>query len=218
MHKKELIKGLFDGSLKWVNYSFSQEGEDLILDELLGYKNKGFYIDIGAYHPFHFSNTMRFYNRGWHGINIDAMPENIKLFNRLRTRDTNIEAAISLSDKKVAYYIYETKALNTCDENRVEYLKQYGYEPIQKVWLKAYTIMEILDRYIDKNQKIDFMDVDIEGIDEEVIKQIDFSKYHPTIIMTESFKDKNQKNVVLEKNGYELGAFTTRTAIYIKRE
>lgn len=214
MYKKEFIKGLFNGSLKWVNHSFSQEGEDLILDELLGHKNEGFYIDIGAYHPFQFSNTRMFYNRGWHGINVDVMPETIKLFNKFRTRDINIEAAIASKNKKISYYIYKEKALNTCDEDRVEYLKQNGYMPVRKIYVETYTIMEILNKYVEKNQKIDFIDIDIEGMDEEVIEQMDFNKYCPTIIMTENLKGEKQN--IIEKNGYKLKAFTTRTALYVK--
>ena len=51
--------------------SFSQEGEDLILNRFLGKKEKGFYVDIGAHDPKRFSNTNIFYERGWTGINID---------------------------------------------------------------------------------------------------------------------------------------------------
>src|SRR3989344_2532261 len=55
-------------------HSYSQWGEDIIIDKLLGMKNKGFYIDIGAYDPIRFSNTQRFYNKGWKGINIEPDP------------------------------------------------------------------------------------------------------------------------------------------------
>jgi hypothetical protein len=56
----------------------------LILRRIFEHKQKGFYVDVGAYHPFLFSNTYIFYLRGWRGINIDATPGSMKLFNKFR--------------------------------------------------------------------------------------------------------------------------------------
>ena len=75
--------------------SYSQEGEDLILDRLLRRKPRGYYVDVGAFHPKKFSNTHLFYRRGWSGINIDATPGSMDEFRRVRPRDTNLEIAIS---------------------------------------------------------------------------------------------------------------------------
>ena len=214
MDKKQLLQGIFTGSLVQVNYSFSQEGEDMILDNLLKFKRGGFYIDIGAYHPRQFSNTMRFYQRGWHGLNVDAMPGSMKLFNRLRPRDINVEAGLSSSNEEMTYYIFKEKALNTFDESSLERLRQDGFVPIKKISISSYTIMQILDKYVDKNQEIDFMDIDVGGFDEKVISQMDFRKYHPNIIMLE--KQGMENNSILEDNGYKLSASTSRTAIYMR--
>ena len=53
-------------------YSFSQEGEDLLIDRMFDGQSVGFYVDVGAHHPTRFSNTYLLYLRGWRGINIDA--------------------------------------------------------------------------------------------------------------------------------------------------
>jgi len=74
------------------NYSikiYSQDGEDIILKEFFSGKEKGFYVDIGAHHPLRLSNTYLFYKKGWSGINIDAMPGSMKIFNKKRRRDIN---------------------------------------------------------------------------------------------------------------------------------
>lgn len=75
--------------------SYALQGEDLILREMLHSAQKGFYVDVGAHHPFRFSNTYYFYKRGWSGINIDAMPNSMALFKRFRPRDINIECGVS---------------------------------------------------------------------------------------------------------------------------
>ncbi len=71
--------------------SYSQEGEDMILARLFENQQNGFYIDVGAHHPQRFSNTYFFYKKGWRGINVDAMLGSMKLFNKIRSRDINIE-------------------------------------------------------------------------------------------------------------------------------
>lgn len=216
MEKKQLLQGIFSGSLLQMNYSFSQDGEDMILDNLLNYKKKGFYIDIGAYHPLRFSNTMRFYQRGWHGINIDVMPGSMKLFNRLRPRDINIEAGVASTDKEMTCYIFKEKALNTFDATVLERYKQAGILPIKEISIKPYTIMQVLNKYVGESQEIDFMDIDIEGFDEKVVSQMDFDKYRPTIIMLEKYG--SSKDSVIENKGYKLTAFTGRTAMYMREE
>src|SRR6186713_1276577 len=78
---------LFD---KYYSISYSQEGEDLILKRFFSEKSGGFYVDVGAHHPKRFSNTYMFYKEGWSGINIDAMPGSMKLFNKVRSKDINL--------------------------------------------------------------------------------------------------------------------------------
>lgn len=98
-----LPKALYDSLMSFKNLyitrfatkCYSQEGEDLLLSRILGDKKDGFYVDVGAHHPFRFSNTYLLYKQGWRGINIDAMPGSMKLFNRFRPRDINIECGVA---------------------------------------------------------------------------------------------------------------------------
>lgn len=80
---------------RFASKSYAQQGEDLILREILNYASTGFYVDVGAHHPFRFSNTYLFYKQGWRGINIDAMPGSMTLFHRFRPRDINIECGVA---------------------------------------------------------------------------------------------------------------------------
>lgn len=75
--------------------SFSQEGEDLILQRLLADRPPGFFVDVGAYHPIRFSNTYVLYRQGWRGINIDATPGAMRLFSEVRSEDINLEAFVA---------------------------------------------------------------------------------------------------------------------------
>src|SRR5437879_30132 len=87
--------------------SYSRSGEDLLLDEILNYKMKGVYVDVGAYHPVQYSNTFKFYLRGWTGINIDPNKEAIDLFNDVRPKDINLNLAISKEAGTYTYYMHD---------------------------------------------------------------------------------------------------------------
>src|SRR5262249_8232028 len=86
---------LLHPSAYWMRQSYSQEGEDLILDRILDSKRTGFYIDVGCHHPFRFSNSYLFYRRGWQGICVDPLPEAKSSFRRYRPRDTFVETAVA---------------------------------------------------------------------------------------------------------------------------
>lgn len=97
---------------QWSSRSWSQEGEDLVLRRIFCEKSNGFYVDVGAHHPKRFSNTYHFYQLGWSGINIDAMPGSMNLFKKWRPRDINIEVGISKQKGVLDYYVFNEPALN----------------------------------------------------------------------------------------------------------
>lgn len=218
MNYHEFCRSIKDKTRGYINFSFSQEGEDMIVDNLLNFRDKGFYVDMGALHPARFSNTMRFYYRGWHGLNIDATPGSMQLFNKLRPRDINVEAGLSLKGGGVelTYYEFDEPALNTFDtETAQRLMKDERFNLVKKIKISTYTAMEILDKYVAENQKIDIMDIDIEGFDEEIVNSVDWGKYHPDIILTEKPHDKEIVPYdVLATAGYEIVAWTGRTVIY----
>lgn len=173
------------------NTSYSQEGEDILLSRLLEGKKKGFYIDIGAHHPKRFSNTYFFYQRGWRGINIDAMPGSMKLFRKIRPRDINLELGISKIEQELTYYIFNEPALNTFSEKLAsEREKKFSqYTVIDKKKLICKTLESVLNEHLKEKTRIDFMSIDVEGLDLEVIQSLNLSKYRPQIILIESLEN-----------------------------
>jgi hypothetical protein len=69
---------------------WSQYGEDIVLDRVLNLKRKGFFVDVGCYHPVQYSNTYKLYRLGWRGINIDLDAIKIEAFNLRRPGDVNM--------------------------------------------------------------------------------------------------------------------------------
>lgn len=211
---------IFDKSWNYSKKSYSQEGEDLILADFFENKKNGFYIDVGAYHPFRFSNTYLFYKKGWRGINIDATPDSMNLFEKYRPRDINIETAISNRNEKIKYFVFDEPALNSFSgklSNERDMKTQYKIKKI--IQLRTRKLSEILDKNLPPRTKIDFMSIDVEGYEYEVLSSNNWRKYRPTFILVEMLRRKftemgrgRVSKFLLEKN-YSIIGFTGRTVI-----
>lgn len=219
----ENIKIIIKDTLRlYKNNSFSQEGEDLILHKIYPDKKDGFYIDVGAHHPFRFSNTYYFYRKGWRGVNIDAAPESMKKFKRYRQNDFNIESAISDKKGKLTFYQFNDPALNTFDSDLAKSRVGSKYYIASETIIDTRTLGEILDE-LDLPH-IDFMSIDVEGFEMQVLKSNDWVKYRPdhllieyiasdleTIYDTELFQ-------FVKKLGYTLFAKTFNTLFFKRNE
>ena len=166
--------------------SFSQEGEDLILSRFLEPRTKGWYVDIGAHHPKRFSNTYYFYLRGWTGLNIDAMPGSMDKFNRLRPRDINIEVAVAEQENVRSYFVFNDTALNTFNSSLAEERKKLApYYITDTIPVKCRRLDSILEEYLPENKHIDFMSVDAEGLDLEILRSNDWLRFRPEFLVVE---------------------------------
>lgn len=203
--------------------SYSQEGEDCILMRIFENQPHGFYVDIGAHHPERFSNTKIFYDRGWCGINVDPMPNSMKVFYKRRKRDINLELGIGPKGT-LEYYIFNEKALNTFNKsNAIKYQKysnNYTIESIEKV--KLITLECLFEEYLDKGSiSVDFMSIDVEGFELDVIKSNNWNKFRPKIILIEALDVQSiEEHISSELNqyftdiGYKLYCKTKNTIFY----
>lgn len=209
------FKNILD--LKYFNLSYSQYGEDIILRTVLSNKSNGFFVDVGAHHPKRFSNTYYFYKQGWKGINIEPLPGSMSLFDKVRPKDINLEIGISNSNDSLIYYMFDEPALNGfLDDLSSKYIKD-GYKLLNKKIIPTTTLKEVLDKYLKKYSVIDFMTIDVEGMELKVLKSNDWEKYSPEILSIEildySFEKIKENDVYkfLKIKGYSLIAKTFQT-------
>lgn len=170
------------------NVCYGQDGEDLILDRLLERQSSGFYVDVGAHHPVRFSNTYLFYRRGWRGINIDAMPGAMKAFQRHRPRDINLECGVAASSGTLRYYRFNEPALNTFDAQEARRKDAAPYHLQDTVEVQVEPLRDLLARHLPAGQAIDFLSVDVEGKDEEVLRSNDWQRYRPRFVLAETLR------------------------------
>ena len=170
------------------NFCYGQDGEDLILNRLLDGQTQGFYVDVGAHHPVRFSNTYMFYKRGWRGINIDAMPGSMIKFAKMRPRDINIECGAAGIAGKLMYHRFNESALNTFDVAEAAIKNKPPYKLIDTVEVTVERLDALLRRHLPLNQPIDFLSVDVEGKDEEVLRSNDWNHFRPRYILAETLR------------------------------
>lgn len=218
---KSMVRVLIDikgYSLK----SYSQEGEDMILRRVFENKKKGFYIDVGAHHPKRFSNTYFFYKKGWRGINVDAMPGSMASFNKVRPRDINIEQPISDEQQTLTYYAFNEPALNGFSKRLSDSRDDMtNYNVIFTKELETKTLDSVLEAYFPNDIKeIDFLTIDVEGLDFQVLKSINLVKYQPKVILIEilgsslSNLQDNDITRYLESHKYKMYAKAVNTVIF----
>lgn len=205
--------------------SYSQDGEDMILKALFEQKKgyKGFYVDVGAHHPVRFSNTKYFYNRGWRGINIEPTPNAIKAFKLFRKRDINLNIGIGPENGSLTFYSFNEPALNSFSKEVSEKIHNNPskYKIIEELQIDVLPLSEVFDKYLPVGQKIDFISIDVEGLDYQVLLSNDWDRYQPEVILVEENIDVDEisKSPIyqfLKSKGYNFFAKTLRTCIYKK--
>lgn len=203
---------------------FSQGGEDVVIDVLLMKEqhNKGIFVDIGAYHPFRYSNTFLLYLQGWRGINVDANPDSINLFKQIRTEDINIHALVSDRVEELNYYIFNEGAYNTTNTEAAELLNARGtYECSLRQHLRFNTVPvnQILEQYT-LGRKFDLLTVDVEGMDERLINSIDFDRFRPKVLCVELDIENctvGPVGALLRSAGYEFRSQCVHSAIFLNK-
>jgi len=204
--------------------SHSLFGEDMVVRALLPGVRNGFYVDIGAHHPVYSSNTFHFYERGWRGINIDAAPGSMKVFGLVRPRDINLEACIAEQPGvAVNFFLFEDPLLNTADPQAAQEARERGLQPVKTVVMRTRTLTDVLQQYAP-NTPIDYLNIDVEGLDESILRSIDLSVYRPTVISFECYLDVREglnKVPALEflaSKDYEFQAKCGSTLIVMRRD
>lgn len=207
---------------------FGQHGEDVLVHKLFDRRfKKGFYMDIGAYHPFRQSNTAYFWLMGWNGVNVDASQHSIQLFKKVRKTDTNVWLAVVDSDtadrqQTISLHFnpkvkYDLGATCAPDE-----IAKRAESQTDKVEVPCDSLENIVNKYApDNTSDFHFMSIDIEGFDQGALQNMRIWKSKPQVICVEILHAKTIREVLntntnktLESSGYQLVGKTAASAVY----
>ncbi len=212
--------------------SFSQSGEDTIIKYiLLGLGRKLHeisYLDLGANHAKYLSNTYAFYCQGAKGVLVEANPNLINELTVNRPEDIVLNRCISkTSGENITFYIMSGDGLSTMDyDAAVSFTKENSAISIEKtVTVETITVNDIINEYF-KGKAPEILNVDIEGMELEVLSMIDFDTFRPAVIICEMIEykstfgipEKNQEIIrFMEEHGYSEYAFTGINSIFVDR-
>jgi hypothetical protein len=209
--------------LRAMRVSYSQFGEDLIVrTHFTGdFDNSvGRFIDVGAFHPFKYSNTILLSQLGWRGINIDCDPVKIARFARLRRRDENICAAMGETPRDMVYLEYSPEGLTNriVDPGEKNLLSGIGEKPLKVTPIRVTTLTHVIEQSAFRGQHFHYLNIDCEGQDLSVLKGLDFSRYSPDLITVEAFTRtaRPELTAFLGGLGYELTDMVHLTLFFKK--
>jgi FkbM family methyltransferase len=164
---------------------FSQLGEDCLLWHHFCQRLHGFYVDVGCHDPYRYSNTYLLHRAlGWRGINIDADPRAIEKFRRARPQDVSIHVGGGTKRGTSEFHLFEDGAVSTFDA-AVASQNTVGFRLKESVMVPTCPLSEILDQALPAGTGIDYLNVDCEGLDLDVLASNDWQKYRPEMVSVE---------------------------------
>jgi FkbM family methyltransferase len=211
-------------SQRWLRGSFSQSGEDLIVSTLFDVMGAELptYLDIGAFHPYQLSNTALFYTQGSRGITVEPNPDSAGLFRTMRPRDRHLNVGVAAKPGHLTLYRMTAPTLNTFSLEAAEQAcaASEGRQRIEStVDVDVVTVPQLL-----AGQRCpDFVSLDVEGLDVEILRTLPTWPGVPTVICVESVVFGSSDKIpevreIAEANGYVSFADTGINTIFALRE
>lgn len=202
--------------------AFSEFGEDLALAQLFRGRDRGFYVDLGANHPFAQSNTYMLYRRGWTGLAVDASPLYVRLFRRFRPKDVAVHAIVSATAQSATFYDFGLSDMSTLDPERAARTQQRTGAPYRTVACTTVRLDELLWQYVPAGQEIDLMSVDLEGADLDALQSNDWERFRPGVLLVERHFSTLEELIagelyaLLRHAGYELVGIHGPTLVFLR--
>lgn len=209
--------------------SFSQCGEDLIVQYLLKSNNiyRPRYIDIGTHHPVIINNSYLFYKEKSNGLLIEPNPEMISIINKFRPNDTLLTLGVANKNGNLDYFKMSSSTLNSFSLKNTINSQKTGYfgeqHIVEKVSVPVISINSLLKKWW--NSGFDFMSIDIEGLEYDVLCSMDFRTFRPKVLCIETLsinsqgKEKKNDDLInlIQGKDYNLYADTHLNSIFVDK-
>jgi FkbM family methyltransferase len=164
--------------------TYAQNFEDVMLARIFRGRTDGFYVDVGAGDPVELSVTKWFYELGWSGINIEPSPTFYPKLVAERIRDVNLNCGAGAIEGSAQYFQLSANELSSFDPDVRARAEAAGMQVVPRT-VDVLPLTTILDRHSDR-RAIDFLKIDVEGWEYEVLSGLDLQRYRPTVIIVEA--------------------------------
>lgn len=196
--------------------SYSQFGEDLLVQELVGYdRNDIFYIDIGAFHPIIKSNTYLFYQRGGSGICIEPNPAARPLWRQYRPRDTFVGKGVIGVGSCLMTYRH-----NSASEELNHLLNDASEASTADLQIECTNIGQILKDHLPLGRPVDVLSIDCEGLDLDIIRTFPFQSVRPRVAIIEDFdySEESEISALMRMNGYKTVSYAKISKLFVDNQ
>lgn len=163
--------------------SYAQNFEDVVLARAFPSAEPGFYVDIGAMDPELHSVTKHFYDLGWHGVNVEPTPGFHDRLLRARPRDVNLCAAVGLNREIREFHDSGGHGISTFSPDLAQHFRTLRYS-FETRYVQVMPLREIFERYCPP--QVDFLKIDVEGSEQEVLESGDWAVFRPRIVLVEA--------------------------------
>jgi FkbM family methyltransferase len=202
--------------------SYAQNREDILLNRLFSECKSGFYVDVGACYPDIHSVTKMFYERGWHGINIEPIHSILELLAHDRQRDINLHVGLSNHEGDSTFYecLTEPGSSTFCEE-QAEVLRRKGDQLLERS-MPITTLARVCEQYAGRT--IEFLKIDVEGHEREVLEGADWRRYRPRVVLVEATRpytnipSHEHWEAILLAADYEFAFFDGLNRYYVRAE
>ena len=184
---------------------YSQIGQDEQVLKYFNNKTDGFFVEVGAWNGINLSNTFALENLGWTGICVEPIPERFKELSANR-KCKKFQVALDFESDKTLEFVLSgmlSGDLSRLDTARVS-KKAGGLSNIISV--KTMNFTELLDS-ADAPCLMDYLSIDTEGTEFDILRGLDYNKYNFRYITVEhNYKEPARTNIknLLESKKYTL--------------
>jgi FkbM family methyltransferase len=204
---------------------YSQFGEDYLLWRLFEGRNDGFSVDIGAFDGVHLSNSYSFELEGWSGICVEASPRYIELCRKQRPGSICIHAACVGDEniERIELYTEELGLLSGVSPGREREVSQryanrgLKFNGFSKVSVPAITLNRLLREHLPRDTQLDFLSIDVEGTELDILRAMDLEGYRPRVLVVEANTPAHRlelDNYLINERGYHFARMVSINAFY----
>jgi FkbM family methyltransferase len=203
--------------------SYAQRFEDLYLLRCFGAQPDGFYIDIGAGHPVHDNVSFAFYLRGWRGLTVEPNPALARLSKAVRPRDYGHQVLVGEAPGETTFYLVEDfHGFSTMIETHARAARTEFGKGSQALTLPVTTLRALCEQHAPA--EIDFLKIDVEGAEKQVLFGGDWRRFRPKIVVVEALAPHTLAPAweafepFLSGHGYRYVWFDTLNRYYLAEE
>jgi FkbM family methyltransferase len=203
--------------------SYAQRFEDLYLMRCFAGRDDGFYIDIGSGHPVYDNMSFAFYLKGWNGVTVEPNPWLARLTRAVRPRDRHLETLVGAAAGEATFYVVnDFHGLSTMIEDHARAAQSQFGKASKALVVPVTTLRELCEQHVPRT--FDFLKVDVEGAEQDVLLNGDWHNYRPKVVVVEALAPYTMTPAwaawepFLAKHGYRYVWFDTLNRYYVAEE